>query len=69
MALRLGPRALQEMAYRAVDGSYPSRLKQLQLRLESPYAEREVEMGLESGRECSRFECFFSSRLKEFKVV
>ena len=48
VALRLGPRALQEVAYQVVDGSHPSRLRQLQLRLESPYAEREVEMGLGS---------------------
>ena len=48
VALRLGPRALQEVAYQVVDGSHPSRLRQLQLRLESPCAEREVEMGLGS---------------------
>ena len=48
VALHLGPRALQEVAYRAADGSHPSRLRQLQLRLESPYAEKEAEMSLGS---------------------
>jgi hypothetical protein len=50
VASSLEPLVLQEVAYLAVDGSHPSRLKQLQLRPESAYAGTEVEMALESPR-------------------